>query len=165
MPGRDTLEFRHRRQPGFEKMTIDHARLATLQPEFLQRTNRFFWCLDEFRYEELVSLMEPEATWHRQGKVLRGHAQVLAALSERPATMRIRHVITNLFVADATDDTADIVAYMTAYRHDDGTDRPMPRTIPGPFRVLLVKGKFRRTGGQWLIAELAATNEFEFASA
>ncbi|MGE0799162.1 MAG: nuclear transport factor 2 family protein [Lautropia sp.] len=146
-------------------MTIDHAALAGLLPELTQRTNRFYWCLDEFRYQELVSLMEPEAVWHRQGKVLRGHAQVLAALAERPATMRIRHVITNVFVADAGPDTADVVAYMTAYRHDDGSDRPLPRSIPGPFRVLLVKMRFRRRDGQWLIAEQAATSEFEFAPA
>jgi hypothetical protein len=109
--------------------------------------------------------MTPDASWHRQGKVLRGPAAVLEALGERPATMRIRHVITNLFIADAAEDSANTIAYMTAYRHDDGTERPMPRTIAGPFRVLLVKTRFRRQQDGWLIAEQSATSEFEFQPA
>jgi SnoaL-like domain len=146
-------------------MTIDNAALARLQPELLQLTNRFFYCLDEFRYQDLVALMTPDASWHRQGKVLRGAADALAALSERPSTMRIRHVITNFFVAEADGDSASTIAYMTAYRHDDGTERPMPRTIPGPFRVLLVKTRFSRQQDGWLIAEQSATSEFEFQPA
>lgn len=146
-------------------MTIDDEALARVQPALLQLTNRFFYCLDEFRYRELVDSMVPEGTWHRQGKVLRGRDAVLAALEERPPTMRIRHVITNFLVTAATDDVAEAVAYMTAYRHDDGRDLPMPRTIAGPFRVLLVKTRFHRQQGRWLIAEQAATSEFEFNAA
>ena len=41
--------------------------------------------------------MREEAVWHRQGKVLKGHGEIRAALDERPRTQRIRHVVTNAF--------------------------------------------------------------------
>ena len=144
---------------------MDQIATALLHPHLQQITHQFFLCLDEFRYDDLVSLMTPDAQWHRQGKVLRGHAQALTALGERPRTQRIRHVITNFLVTRADDSGADAVAYMTAYKHDDGTDAPPPRTIPGPFRMLLVKTRFTRQAGRWLIAEQSATAEFEFKPA
>jgi hypothetical protein len=54
--------------------------------ELLQVTQRFFYCLDEGQYDELLALMSPEAVWHRQGKILRGHPQIRAALEERSTT-------------------------------------------------------------------------------
>ena len=146
-------------------MAPDPAAVSKLQPCLAQLTHQFFYCLDEFRYDELVSLMETDGSWHRQGKVLRGRDAVLKALAERPGTMRIRHVITNLLVTGVEDDTASVVAYLTAYRHDDGTDSPMPRVIAGPYRILIVRTRFRRHGEGWLIAEQSGTTEFEFAPA
>ena len=35
--------------------------------------------LDERRYDALLTLMAPQAVWHRQGQRLQGHAQILAA--------------------------------------------------------------------------------------
>lgn len=77
--------------------------------ELLQVTHRFFYCLDEGRYGELLALMSPEAVWHRQGRIL-------------------RHVITNAFLDQADDERAELRAYMTAYRFDD------PRTFSTPAR-------------------------------
>jgi pimeloyl-ACP methyl ester carboxylesterase len=56
-----------------------------------------------------------------------------------------------------------LVAYMTAYRFDDGSMRTPPVTIEGPFRVSLVNTRFLRDRGQWRIAEQRITPEFEFA--
>jgi len=131
-------------------------------PELLQITNRFYYYLDEFRYQDLAALMREDGVWHRQGKVLKGRAQVIAALEERPRTQRIRHVITNAFLSEEGDNAADLVAYLTAYKYDDGKPIKGAPTIDGPFRLLLVKKRFARSGGKWLIAESAGTPEFEF---
>jgi hypothetical protein len=134
-------------------------------PELLQLTNRFYWCLDEFRYQDLAALMREDGVWHRQGKVLKGRAQVLAALEERPRTQRIRHLITNAFLDSESAEAASLVAYLTAYKYDDGKPVQGAPTIDGPFRLLLVKKKFTRSAGKWMIAESASTPEFEFRCA
>ena len=131
-------------------------------PELLQLTHRFYYCLDEFRYQDLAALMREDGVWHRQGKVLKGRAQVLAALEERPRTQRIRHVITNAFLSEESESSAALVAYLTAYKYDDGKPIKGAPTIDGPFRLLLVNKKFARSQGKWLIAESAGTPEFEF---
>lgn len=130
-----------------------------------QLVHRFYHHLDERKYHDLVAMMRPDATWHRQGKVLRGRDQVLAALNERPPTLVIRHIITNTFLEHETDNDAQLIAYMTAYRYDDGkpaTARPL--AIDSPYRVLLIKKRFVRVDGQWWIAESAGTTEFEFTT-
>src|SRR5262245_6467524 len=122
-------------------------------PELLQITNRFYYYLDEFRYQDLAALMREDGVWHRQGKVLKGRAQVIAALEERPRTQRIRHVITNAFLSEESDSAASLTAYLTAYKYDDGKPIQGAPTIDGPFRLLLVKKRFAKAGGKWMVAE------------
>lgn len=106
--------------------------------------------------------MTPDAAWHRQGKTLRGHPEILAALEERSATQRIRHVVTNAFLDEADGEEMLLVAYMTAYRFDDGKPSSGPVLIDGPFRLSLVRTRFARSAGEWRIVELSLTAEFEF---
>lgn len=128
-----------------------------------QLTYRFFHYLDEHRFADLLGMMKPDAVWHRQGKHLRGHGEILAELESRPSTQRIRHVITNSFIDSASADTATVKAYMVAYRFDDGTVRQPPITIDGPLRMVLLSTRFvREDGGNWLIAEQSAVPEFVF---
>jgi hypothetical protein len=130
--------------------------------ELLQVTHRFFCCLDERRYGELLARMSPEAVWHRQGKTLRGHPEILAALEERSKTQRIRQVITNAFLDETNGEPAELRAYMTAYRFDDGKPSRGPVVIDGPSRLSLVHTRFARRGGEWRIVEQSLTPESEF---
>ena len=138
----------------------------TLTPE--QTVLAFFDHLDERRYGELLSLMAPDAVWHRQGKVLQGHAQIRSALQERSNTQRIRHLITNLLQRSASDSDSDSEArfshYMTALRHDDGEPHTGPVTIQGPLRMSLVNTRLQRRGGAWCVVEQSIVTEFEFAA-
>ena len=131
----------------------------------VQMTHRFFWYLDEFRYEDLIAMMREDAVWHRQGRALAGHAQIRAALDERPRSQRIRHVVSNPFIAEQSDDAVRMIAYMIGYRADEGVSKPAPQTIDGPLRFLLLDIRFVRIDGRWWIAEQRATPEFEFRSA
>jgi hypothetical protein len=131
--------------------------------DLLQLTHRFYYYLDESRYEDLVATFREDGVWHRQGKALKGHAQVRAAMEERPSTQRTRHVISNAFLSESDENSATLIAYMTAYRFDDSTMRKPPYPIDGPFRFNLVKIRFVRERGAWRIAEQWGTPEFEFA--
>ena len=119
--------------------------------------------LDEARYDALLSLMTPQAVWHRQGQRLQGHAQILAALLQRSATQRIRHLVTNLLQRSAASNEAQFSHYMTALKFDDGQVRAGPVTISGPFRMSLVTTQLVRLDGAWRVAEQAIATEFEFA--
>lgn len=141
------------------------APAASTYEALVQTTHRFFWYLDEFRYDDLLSLMLPTASWHRQGKVLVGPSQIRAALDDRPRSQRIRHVVSNAFIDRFNgEDEAHFICYMIGYRADEGVPRPAPQTIDGPLRLLLVRTRFQRVQGQWLIAEQIATPEFDFRS-
>ena len=118
--------------------------------------------LDERRYDALLSLMAPQAVWHRQGQRLQGHAQILAALQQRSGTQRIRHLVSNLLQRSASGDAAQFSHYMTALKFDDGQEHAGPVTISGPFRMSLVTTQLVRLGGAWRVAEQAIVTEFEF---
>jgi hypothetical protein len=143
-------------------MSIDRRLLPAAHAELTQLLSQFFYRLDEFQYESLIALMEPDALWHRQGKTQRGAAESLAALGLRSRTQRIRHVITNLQLTELSESEARTIAYMTVYKHDDGAMAAAPRSIQGPSGFLLVWTHFRRHGDEWLVAEMKAVPEFQF---
>lgn len=146
------------------KEIVITTKLAQNLPECTQLTHQLFFCLDEAKYEQLVSLFEDKGVWHRQGEVLAGHAQILEAMAKRPLTQRIRHVVTNCFIESQSHGAANLVAYMTAYRFDDGTIRTGPAEISRPLRMALVRASMRQSGDTWKIVELSLTPEFEFVS-
>jgi hypothetical protein len=131
-------------------------------PGCTQLTHRLFYCLDESKYEQLVSLFEEGGVWHRQGEVLKGREQILRAMAKRPSTQRIRHVITNCFIESASQGLVNLVAYMVAYRFDDGTMHTGPVKISRPFRISVVRAALRQTEGTWKVADINLTPEFEF---
>jgi hypothetical protein len=141
-----------------EKMTD----ITQSLPGCTQLTHQLFYCLDESKYDQLVSLFEKNGIWHRQGEVLTGHEQILRAMAKRPSTQRIRHLITNSFIESQSQGLVNLVAYMTAYRFDDGTVRKGPVEISRPLRMSVVRAALRQTEGQWKIAEMSLTPEFEF---
>ena len=130
-----------------------------------QTVLRFVDCLDEGDYAQLVSLMTGDAVWHRQGRTLRGQGEILAALHERSATQRIRHLVTNLLQRSEAPTETSFTHYMTALRHDSGVAVQGPVVIAGAFRMSRVSTRLVRAGGHWLIAEQAIVAEFEFRPA
>ncbi len=129
-----------------------------------QLIHQLFYFLDEADYPKLAALFTPQGTWKRQGEILAGHAQILNALSKRPTTQRIRHVISNTFLSASEPASATLTAYMTAYRFDDGTKKLGSVTISRPFRLSVVHAKLEVTDGGWRVAELDLVPEFEFTA-
>jgi hypothetical protein len=124
----------------------------------------FFRHLDDNDYAALVKNLTPDAQWHRQGAVLAGHAAVLAALSKRPATLRIHHLITNLVADDFSESHCSMRAYMLVVRHDDGKPLAGPAPLAGIENIRTTHIKLNHVDGQWLIAHLS-NDELSFAVA
>jgi hypothetical protein len=129
-----------------------------------QLIHQLFYFLDEADYPKLAALFTPQGAWKRQGELLSGHAQILQALSKRPTTQRIRHVISNTFLSASEPSTVTLTAYMTAYRFDDGSHQTGSVTISRPFRLSVVHAKLEVTDGGWRVTELDLVPEFEFAA-
>jgi hypothetical protein len=140
---------------------------ASVEPDFLagpQLIYRLFYYLDESNYRDLAGLFTAHGCWKRQGELLTGHAQITAALSKRSTTQRIRHVITNTMVTAASDTSAGLTAYMTAYRFDDGRRHEGLVCISRPFSLSVVKARLQAIDSRWLVSELELVPEFQFVA-
>jgi hypothetical protein len=123
---------------------------------------RFFYYLDEWRYDDMLRLMTKDAIWIRQGETLNGQTAVRLALEKRSAKQRIRHIITNLIVDQHDEKTAFATSYLTSYKHDEARDIAGAAQISGPFRLLLIQTSFVESGGKWLISKQANVDQFHF---
>ena len=93
---------------------------------------RFFNYFDQWRYQDMADLFASDGVWHRQGKALRGRAEILAALDARSTTQRVRHVVTNVQIDVLAADAAMSLLYLTAYMHDTGAKLPGPPASARP---------------------------------
>ena len=136
---------------------------ATALPGCMQVTHQMFYFLDESKYEPLVELFTPNGTLYRQGELLVGRGPIMQAMLKRSTTQRIRHVISNGFVESLAAGLAHVVAYMTAYRFDDGALHSGPVEISRPLRISIVRAALLQTDGDWKITEMSFTPEFDFS--
>ncbi len=130
------------------------------EAETVQLTHRlhvFFNLLDERRYDELADLFIPQGRWLRQGHWLDGRGAILEALRGRPASMRVRHVISNVIVGRRSDAEKEVQAYLTAYRQSE-------HQLPSLFSLNVVRCIYRREDHAWLLAEQQLVREFVFAA-
>lgn len=111
----------------------------------------FFRDLDDNAYDSLVSRMSPAAVWHRQGKVLHGREAVLQALAGRSRTMRIHHLISNLFADRAEDDRCVMRGYMLVVRHDAGAPLEGAAPLSGIENIRTTHVELTCMEGAWLI--------------
>lgn len=142
-------------------MTLD---LSLALVGCMQTTHKMFYCLDESRYDHLVALFLPAGTLYRQGELLTGRDQIMQAMVKRSTTQRIRHVISNLFIESQSLGLTHVVAYMTAYRFDDGTQHEGSVAISRPLRLSIVRAAMTQIDNSWKIAEMTFTPKFEFVS-
>lgn len=124
--------------------------------------HRFYYWLDERRYEDMATLMCEEGVWLRQGRELRGPRQLLEALRLRAGTVRVRHVMTNGFAQLDSHGVAWVQLYQTVYKHAGCAADAVP-TIPGPTSVSAVTARLHRSSeGAWRIAHLQSRKQFNF---
>lgn len=80
---------------------------------------QFFGGLDRRDHQTTAELMAREGTWERQGARLVGPQAVLEALAQRDPRRQTAHLVTNLWVEQATPTSARLRFYMTAYETSD----------------------------------------------
>jgi 3-phenylpropionate/cinnamic acid dioxygenase small subunit len=90
--------------------------------------------------------MAENGVWMRQGTALEGPQAVKAALEKRDPARHTAHVVTNLWVEHATENTARVRFYMTAF--ETRTDAPAPQMLG----VRDSTDELVLENGQWRIA-------------
>ncbi|WP_233839213.1 nuclear transport factor 2 family protein [Paraburkholderia sp. ZP32-5] len=108
----------------------------------------FFHGLDTRNHAATAQFMAREGIWRRQGTELVGPEAVLAVLEKRDASRRTAHLITNLRLAEATDTTARLRYYVTAFEHAvsaDGQNSPtqMAGVLDSTDDLVLEDGQWR----------------------
>ncbi|CAN7770563.1 nuclear transport factor 2 family protein [Variovorax sp. LjRoot84] len=138
--------------------------VAPLLAGLTQQLHAFFHALDMRRYDRMLELFTDDCRWLRQGQWLEGKNAVRAALKARAADVDTRHVLTNAYVSACEGESAEVEAYMTAYRYPAAAQpgRALP-PIAGPLRFNLTTTVFRRDPGHdWRIAEQRMVAAFAF---
>jgi hypothetical protein len=123
---------------------------------------RFFYYLDERRYELVVSLFASNGAWLRQGARNEGAAEILKMLQRRSDTQVVRHVVSNLFLEVAEPGVAVLKSYVTAYLFDSGKQENLPVTIRSPFRLFVATTKLQDRENKLEITEHLMEPVFEF---
>ena len=138
--------------------------VSTVLPGCMQVTNQLFHFLDQSNYEGLVGLFVPNGSWQRQGETLHARDQIMQAMLKRSVTQRIRHIVTNGFIAAHSPAGAAPLPYMLAYCFDDGTLHTGPVEIARPLRMSVLRAAMKQTEGGWKVAVMTLTPEFEFVA-
>ncbi|MFY1870774.1 nuclear transport factor 2 family protein [Achromobacter xylosoxidans] len=109
----------------------------------------FFHALDTRRHEAAAALMAPDGTWLRQGQLLTGPREVLAALEARPPQRTTCHVITNLRLLEYDGSRAMVGYFLTAYNSDAQVQGGAPRLVA----IRDCQDRLAVHGQDWLLAE------------
>lgn len=109
----------------------------------------FFHALDTRRHEAAAALMAPDGTWLRQGQLLTGPREVLAALAARPPQRTTCHVITNLRLLEYDGSRAMVGYFLTAYDSDPQVQGGAPRLVA----IRDCQDRLAVHGQDWLLAE------------
>ncbi|CAM3938632.1 nuclear transport factor 2 family protein [Bordetella tumulicola] len=123
---------------------------------------RFYRSLDTHDYAPLKDIFTANASMTRMGNGHAGLTAIRTALSKRAATLRTRHVISNLTIDPETNGAACGHLYMTVVRSHASPNATLPLLIRGPWRMSDVKIGFEHTDSGWRIATLSTTSLFEF---
>ena len=135
---------------------MNEIRLAA--PELL---TKLFHALDSCDYDTLVACFAETGSWTRQGKTLKGQAEIRDALVARPTTLSTIHIANNILIDEVSTQSAAARFYLTAYRYNSPSPPPYP--VPLPAAVGLCKAAFGCDGQSWRLNELQ-TGPYVFAN-
>ena len=113
--------------------------------------------VDFQNYDAFVALFVEDGVLN-VGQPLSGRDAIRASLARRPAELRSRHVLTNLFVDVIDADHAQGISYLSLYRHvGEESLTPEPIAFDGPAAVGHYEDRFIRVTdaggsehGRWL---------------
>jgi hypothetical protein len=131
---------------------VDKATRREIEADCVALSHAFAYHLDHKNYEALAALFAAEGVFVRTGVRLEGPAQILAAMSQRPAEQFTRHITTNFHFTDVEADRAKAVVYNVSYFSFPESQLPLDYV---PQRVMLLDfiDTYTRTPAGWRFLE------------
>lgn len=133
---------------------------AVEQLELLNLAAGFFQAIDHRDYDGIIDDMTPDGTWHRQGKLLRGHADVREALDARPGALVVRHAMTSPVVRSLDDDRAAVDCLLVLFAGELEVGDTLPLRSAPPYNTADYRFVMRRVGGGWKIESMTSDSVF-----
>lgn len=122
-----------------------------------QVLGRLFHRLDTFDYNGVAAQFSESCEWHRQGKVLRTHADIIAALNLRPQHLFVQHILHEVVCDPVGDDRMSGFAYMSVFRKEFDSPPQLPLPTERPDMLISWNAEFVRQGTDWRIRRLTNT--------
>ena len=122
-----------------------------------QVLGRLFHRLDHFDYPGVAAQFTAACEWHRQGKVLRNHAEIIDALKLRPAHLFVQHILHEVVCDPLDGGRMTGFAYMTVFRKEFDQPPALPLPTERPDMLISWNVEFVRDNGTWRICRLSNT--------
>lgn len=134
--------------------TLEQKQILT---ELIFRVNRLY---ETHEYEAMVQCYTEDAHYRNWRGDIRGRSEILSMMEHRPRERLVRHVISNVVTTLCSADSAEGMAYVTAYinHHGDPLREPVPQI--GPPAIAEYNFRFRKVEGEWLISEKVTVEVF-----
>jgi hypothetical protein len=114
-----------------------------------QLIQRFYWCLDDQRYDDLANLFTETGAWVRLGKELVGPKTIRETMIKERKNWITAHLLSNLQVTVKSETAASSTQYVTLYRHEDWDASKGPAPVVLPLGILRHRDELVRVGGEW----------------
>jgi len=106
--------------------------------------------VDQGDFESFSLLFMPDGVLDLPGRYMVGRKAIVDTLSQRPRSVRIMHIFSNIMIENIRADRCSGTAYITAYRQDaTGIDPQEPVHVLGPSAVGYYDDEFELHEGMW----------------
>lgn len=131
----------------------------------LEIVTTFYRHLDRGEFDRLDALMARDGLYYRpDGNAYTPGPQLIAALSKRSPTVRMAHLLSNLYTERGSPEAMKVHGYMSVFIHDDGKTYDGPAPIPAtPKTIYNLNISMEKRGGNWLITKLQNSRRFAAA--
>ena len=123
--------------------------------ELTRLNNEFAFFMDNGDFESMIALFVPDGIFDRAGNVHKGHEELRQGMAERPE-VTTRHLLSNFYFTDVTDDAAQGVVSSMVYHGPPSENGEAVVYATDNGRVIEFADSYTRTDDGWRIAARVA---------
>ncbi|MGD9942167.1 MAG: nuclear transport factor 2 family protein [Burkholderiaceae bacterium] len=128
---------------------------AQAQADIQNVLSRLYAALDARAYDEVAGCFHPQGEWHRQGKLLYGHGEIVQALQQRSPTLVVHHLYGNCLFMPGTAGSVAVQYLLTVFQLES-QDTAADRRIANPPQIGFCDAQLTRVGAGWRILSMKA---------